>query len=148
MLPKNWGEPMGAPAIFEKQIEIRLLHPASTLGSRIQVIEKMVSVFLRLESFATQLKPENVANVLVSASFPVLGRRTLFGQAGLRTLVPVFELMAWLEQKKGTNTVNRLFISTTVVLTAYARCLECPIIECSIRWLSDCSSNIPHHLLP
>ncbi|MEJ2043982.1 MAG: hypothetical protein P8X89_11970 [Reinekea sp.] len=30
MLPKNWGEPMGAPAIFEKQIEIKLLHPAST----------------------------------------------------------------------------------------------------------------------
>ncbi|MEJ2063690.1 MAG: hypothetical protein P8X74_10515 [Reinekea sp.] len=27
MLPKNWGEPMGAPAIFEKQIE-----PASTEG--------------------------------------------------------------------------------------------------------------------
>ncbi|MEJ2043773.1 MAG: hypothetical protein P8X89_10905 [Reinekea sp.] len=24
MLPKNWGEPMGAPAIFEKQIEITL----------------------------------------------------------------------------------------------------------------------------
>ncbi|MEJ2044435.1 MAG: hypothetical protein P8X89_14275 [Reinekea sp.] len=24
MLPKNWGEPMGAPAIFEKQIEIKL----------------------------------------------------------------------------------------------------------------------------
>ncbi|MEJ2075321.1 MAG: hypothetical protein P8X79_17875 [Reinekea sp.] len=23
MLPKNWGEPMGAPAIFEKQIEIK-----------------------------------------------------------------------------------------------------------------------------
>ncbi|MEJ2045944.1 MAG: hypothetical protein P8X89_22025 [Reinekea sp.] len=37
MLPKNWGEPMGAPAIFEKQIEIKLLHPASTLESRIQV---------------------------------------------------------------------------------------------------------------
>ncbi|MEJ2045678.1 MAG: hypothetical protein P8X74_23645 [Reinekea sp.] len=36
MLPKNWGEPMGAPAIFEKQIEIKLLHPASTLESRIQ----------------------------------------------------------------------------------------------------------------
>ncbi|MEJ2044575.1 MAG: hypothetical protein P8X74_19600 [Reinekea sp.] len=32
MLPKNWGEPMGAPAIFEKQIEIKLLHPASTEG--------------------------------------------------------------------------------------------------------------------
>ncbi|MEJ2045934.1 MAG: hypothetical protein P8X89_21975 [Reinekea sp.] len=30
MLPKNWGEPMGAPAIFKKQIEIKLLHPAST----------------------------------------------------------------------------------------------------------------------
>ncbi|MEJ2041931.1 MAG: hypothetical protein P8X89_01495 [Reinekea sp.] len=38
MLPKNWGEPMGAPAIFEKQIEIKLLHPASTMESRIQVI--------------------------------------------------------------------------------------------------------------
>ncbi|MEJ2044373.1 MAG: hypothetical protein P8X89_13965 [Reinekea sp.] len=25
MLPKNWGEPMGVPAIFEKQIEIKLL---------------------------------------------------------------------------------------------------------------------------
>ncbi|MEJ2042345.1 MAG: hypothetical protein P8X89_03630 [Reinekea sp.] len=37
MLPKNWGEPMGAPAIFEKQIEIKLLHPASTLESRIQI---------------------------------------------------------------------------------------------------------------
>ncbi|MEJ2042253.1 MAG: hypothetical protein P8X74_12925 [Reinekea sp.] len=32
MLPKNWGESMGAPAIFEKQIEIKLLHPASTEG--------------------------------------------------------------------------------------------------------------------
>jgi hypothetical protein len=29
---KNWGEPMAAPAIFEKQIEIKLLHPASTEG--------------------------------------------------------------------------------------------------------------------
>ncbi|MEJ2044595.1 MAG: hypothetical protein P8X74_18195 [Reinekea sp.] len=38
MLPKNWGEPMGAPAIFEKQIEIKLLHPASTEESRIQVL--------------------------------------------------------------------------------------------------------------
>ncbi|MEJ2065748.1 MAG: helicase-related protein [Reinekea sp.] len=36
MLPKNFNEPMGAPAIFEKQIEIKLLHPASTLESRIQ----------------------------------------------------------------------------------------------------------------
>ncbi|MEJ2043776.1 MAG: hypothetical protein P8X89_10920 [Reinekea sp.] len=32
MLPKNWGEPMGAPAIFEQQIEIKLLHSASTEG--------------------------------------------------------------------------------------------------------------------
>ncbi|MEJ2042395.1 MAG: hypothetical protein P8X74_07490 [Reinekea sp.] len=38
MLPKNLNEPMGAPAIFEKQIEIKLLHPASTLESRIQVL--------------------------------------------------------------------------------------------------------------
>ncbi|MEJ2044851.1 MAG: hypothetical protein P8X89_16415, partial [Reinekea sp.] len=37
MLPKNWGGPMGAPAIFEKQIEIKLLYFASTLESRIQV---------------------------------------------------------------------------------------------------------------
>ncbi|MEJ2075783.1 MAG: hypothetical protein P8X79_20240 [Reinekea sp.] len=35
---QNWGEPMGAPAIFEKQIEIKLLHSASTLESRIQAI--------------------------------------------------------------------------------------------------------------
>ncbi|MEJ2045310.1 MAG: hypothetical protein P8X89_18760 [Reinekea sp.] len=28
-LQKNWTEPMGAPAIFEKQIGIKLLHPAS-----------------------------------------------------------------------------------------------------------------------
>ncbi|MEJ2043297.1 MAG: hypothetical protein P8X74_13650 [Reinekea sp.] len=28
-LPKKWGEPMDAPAIFEQQIEIKLLHPAS-----------------------------------------------------------------------------------------------------------------------
>jgi hypothetical protein len=32
LLPQNWGEPMGAPAIFEKQIEIKLLHSASTEG--------------------------------------------------------------------------------------------------------------------
>ncbi|MEJ2072411.1 MAG: hypothetical protein P8X79_02985 [Reinekea sp.] len=32
LLPKNWGEPMGAPAIFEKQIEIKLLHSVSTEG--------------------------------------------------------------------------------------------------------------------
>ncbi|MEJ2043789.1 MAG: hypothetical protein P8X74_10970 [Reinekea sp.] len=38
MFPKNWGEPTGAPAIFEKQIEIKLLHPASTLESRIQEV--------------------------------------------------------------------------------------------------------------
>ncbi|MEJ2064846.1 MAG: hypothetical protein P8X74_16480 [Reinekea sp.] len=36
MLSKNFNEPMGAPAIFAKQIEIKLLHPASTLESRIQ----------------------------------------------------------------------------------------------------------------
>ncbi|MEJ2044423.1 MAG: hypothetical protein P8X74_23250 [Reinekea sp.] len=36
MLPKNWGEPMGAPTIFEKQKEIKFLHPTSTLKSRIQ----------------------------------------------------------------------------------------------------------------
>ncbi|MEJ2042114.1 MAG: hypothetical protein P8X74_00955 [Reinekea sp.] len=30
MLPSNCNEPMGAPAIFEKQIEIKLLHSAST----------------------------------------------------------------------------------------------------------------------
>ncbi|MEJ2044579.1 MAG: hypothetical protein P8X74_19620 [Reinekea sp.] len=37
MFPKNFNEPMGAPAILEKQIEIKLLHPAFTLESRIQV---------------------------------------------------------------------------------------------------------------
>ncbi|MEJ2045607.1 MAG: hypothetical protein P8X89_20315 [Reinekea sp.] len=38
MFPQNWGEPTGEPAIFETQIEIKLLHPASTLKSRIQVL--------------------------------------------------------------------------------------------------------------
>jgi hypothetical protein len=33
---RYWGEPMGAPAIFKKRIEIKLLPPASTLKSRIQ----------------------------------------------------------------------------------------------------------------
>ncbi|MEJ2043461.1 MAG: hypothetical protein P8X89_09315 [Reinekea sp.] len=41
MLPKNFNEPMGAPTIFEKQIEIKLLHPASTLESRIQVTKSL-----------------------------------------------------------------------------------------------------------
>ncbi|MEJ2046077.1 MAG: hypothetical protein P8X74_19690 [Reinekea sp.] len=41
MLPKNWGGPMGAPAIFAKQIEIKFLHSASTLESRIQNCFKM-----------------------------------------------------------------------------------------------------------
>ncbi|MEJ2074686.1 MAG: hypothetical protein P8X79_14630 [Reinekea sp.] len=35
---ENFNEPMGAPTIFEKQIEIKLLHPASTLESRIQAL--------------------------------------------------------------------------------------------------------------
>ncbi|MEJ2075892.1 MAG: hypothetical protein P8X79_20795 [Reinekea sp.] len=38
MFPKNFNEPTGAPAIFEKQVEIKLLHSASTLESRIQVM--------------------------------------------------------------------------------------------------------------
>ncbi|MEJ2042856.1 MAG: hypothetical protein P8X89_06250 [Reinekea sp.] len=36
---KNWG----APAIFGKQIEIKLLHSASTLESRIQVYVKSLT---------------------------------------------------------------------------------------------------------
>ncbi|MEJ2044864.1 MAG: hypothetical protein P8X89_16480 [Reinekea sp.] len=42
MLPKNWGEPMGAPAIFEKQIEIKLLHPASTLESEQNLMDNFL----------------------------------------------------------------------------------------------------------
>ncbi|MEJ2042575.1 MAG: hypothetical protein P8X74_18155 [Reinekea sp.] len=45
MLPKNFNEPMGAPAIFEKQIKIKLLHPASTLESRIQGLIDGVMLF-------------------------------------------------------------------------------------------------------
>ncbi|MEJ2042241.1 MAG: hypothetical protein P8X74_12535 [Reinekea sp.] len=40
MLPKNGDEPMGAPAIFEKQMEIKFLHPASILESRIQAKDR------------------------------------------------------------------------------------------------------------
>ncbi|MEJ2045457.1 MAG: hypothetical protein P8X89_19520 [Reinekea sp.] len=39
MFPKKFNGPMGAPPIFEKQIEIKLLHPASTLKSRIQALK-------------------------------------------------------------------------------------------------------------
>jgi hypothetical protein len=41
LFPKNWGEPTGEPAIFEKQIGIKLLHPASALESRIQALIKI-----------------------------------------------------------------------------------------------------------
>ncbi|MEJ2044004.1 MAG: hypothetical protein P8X74_11705 [Reinekea sp.] len=41
MLPKNWG----APAIFEKQTEIRLLHPVSNLEARIQVLVLSISSY-------------------------------------------------------------------------------------------------------
>ncbi|MEJ2045647.1 MAG: hypothetical protein P8X74_15160 [Reinekea sp.] len=41
MLPNNLNEPMSAPVIFEKQIEIKLFHPASTLKSRIQVNQNL-----------------------------------------------------------------------------------------------------------
>ncbi|MEJ2044986.1 MAG: hypothetical protein P8X89_17100 [Reinekea sp.] len=44
MLPKNWGEPTGAPAIFEKQIEIKLSHPTSTLKSRIRAISSPTNI--------------------------------------------------------------------------------------------------------
>ncbi|MEJ2043465.1 MAG: hypothetical protein P8X74_04930 [Reinekea sp.] len=47
MLPKNWDEPMAAPAIFEKQMEIKLLHPASTLESRIQVQFSLLPVSMQ-----------------------------------------------------------------------------------------------------
>jgi hypothetical protein len=49
---------MGAPAIFEKQIEIKLLHPASTLESRIQVEIKLLrpasTLESRIQEFVTQ----------------------------------------------------------------------------------------------
>ncbi|MEJ2065798.1 MAG: hypothetical protein P8X74_21390 [Reinekea sp.] len=38
---------MGAPSIFEQQIEIKLLHPASTLKSRIQLINDCSSLCMR-----------------------------------------------------------------------------------------------------
>jgi hypothetical protein len=41
---------MGAPAIFEKQIEINGLHPASTLESRIQVEIKLLHPASTLKS--------------------------------------------------------------------------------------------------
>ncbi|MEJ2046131.1 MAG: hypothetical protein P8X74_24165 [Reinekea sp.] len=49
MLAKNRGEPMGVPAIFEKQIEIKLLHPASTLESRIQAISRPRSIAFTIQ---------------------------------------------------------------------------------------------------
>ncbi|MEJ2044094.1 MAG: hypothetical protein P8X74_14910 [Reinekea sp.] len=56
MLPKNSNEPMGAPAIFKKQIEIKLLHPASTFKSWIQVSLKKES-FVGFQILIVQLLP-------------------------------------------------------------------------------------------
>ncbi|MEJ2044250.1 MAG: hypothetical protein P8X89_13330 [Reinekea sp.] len=39
MLAKNWGEPMGAPAIFEKQIEINLIVDCF---SRVFIISRII----------------------------------------------------------------------------------------------------------
>ncbi|MEJ2044151.1 MAG: hypothetical protein P8X89_12825 [Reinekea sp.] len=45
MLPKNRGEPpVGVPAIFEKQIETKFLHPTSTLKLRTRGIVKIVFI--------------------------------------------------------------------------------------------------------
>ncbi|MEJ2042629.1 MAG: hypothetical protein P8X74_05965 [Reinekea sp.] len=60
MLPENWGEPMGAPAIFEKQIEIKLLHPASTLESRIQDRFRTLHQYACTDTMSVGLHPERV----------------------------------------------------------------------------------------
>ncbi|MEJ2043294.1 MAG: hypothetical protein P8X74_13630 [Reinekea sp.] len=48
MLSKNWGGPMSAPAIFGKQIEIKLLHPTSSLESRIQELLLVQPILIHL----------------------------------------------------------------------------------------------------
>ncbi|MEJ2042581.1 MAG: hypothetical protein P8X89_04835 [Reinekea sp.] len=40
MFPKNFNEPTGAPAIFEKQIEIKLLHPAKSSSYTLHPLKK------------------------------------------------------------------------------------------------------------
>ncbi|MEJ2075117.1 MAG: hypothetical protein P8X79_16815 [Reinekea sp.] len=67
--PKNINEPMGAPAIFEQQIEIKLLHPASTLKSRIQVLH-------------FTLRPDNKTTLWLFIFF------TLFAQSNLQIDAP------------------------------------------------------------
>ncbi|MEJ2046334.1 MAG: hypothetical protein P8X74_23945 [Reinekea sp.] len=52
MLPKNFSEPMGAPAVFSKQIETKLLHSASTEGvtDTISCVMIMMNKFLCIDS--------------------------------------------------------------------------------------------------
>ncbi|MEJ2074394.1 MAG: hypothetical protein P8X79_13160 [Reinekea sp.] len=53
---------MGAPAIFEKQIEIKLLHSASTLESRIQVIMRLFTRAVSKSPFQTDTSLCSVLN--------------------------------------------------------------------------------------
>ncbi|MEJ2042713.1 MAG: hypothetical protein P8X89_05505 [Reinekea sp.] len=71
MLPKNWGGPMGAPAIFEKQIEIKLLHSASTLESRIQDYATLLSI---TNPYHTQQLLGNAGSSVVHEEFSHLRR--------------------------------------------------------------------------
>jgi hypothetical protein len=68
---------MAAPEIFEKQIEIKLLHPASTLESRIQVKKTMIlllglstglSCVANDESLAASKADTEISEVVLNAA--------------------------------------------------------------------------------
>jgi hypothetical protein len=65
---------MGAPAIFEKPIEIKLSHPASTLESRIQVKDKRSIPAGRCRDAVQFSKPDNGrSNAEAGCAAPAVG---------------------------------------------------------------------------
>jgi hypothetical protein len=71
---------MGAPAIFEKQIEIKLLHPASTLESRIQVklCRQLLEIDLTAFLFWFALEQDRQETVFLKARQGQISLENLF----------------------------------------------------------------------
>jgi hypothetical protein len=74
LLPKNRGEPMGAPAIFEKQIATRLIQPASNLKAQIQDKDTQPDTETQ-HSGQSWLAIANAGVVIVSPYIPMLFER-------------------------------------------------------------------------
>jgi hypothetical protein len=73
---------MGAPAIFEKQIEIKLLHPASTegvtdSGSILSPLEIQTETLIAKKSVSTNGAPHPIKTTQIGKTPPSNGARRL-----------------------------------------------------------------------